>query len=54
MKNEAINVEYQIVVAGYNNGYLTTELIKVNASNLDDAILKAEQKSFLDGATARI
>ena len=46
--------EYQILVAGYRNGYLTTELIKVEATSLEDAALKAEQQSSLDGAAARI
>lgn len=46
--------EYQILVAGYRNGYLTTELIKVDGTSLEDAALKAEQKSSLDGAAARI
>lgn len=46
--------EYQILVAGYRNGYLTTELIKVEGFSIEDAAIKAEQKSSLDGATARI
>ena len=46
--------EYQILVAGYRNGYLTTELIKIEGSSIEDAALKAEQKSSLDGAAARI
>ena len=46
--------EYQILVAGYRNGYLTTELIKIEGISLEDAAMKAEQKSSLDGAVARI
>jgi len=53
-KNKEIMKEYQILVAGYRNGYLTTELIKVDGTSLEDAALKAEQKSSLDGAAARI
>jgi hypothetical protein len=45
---------YKILVAGYRNGYLTTELIKVEANSLEDAVIQAEQKSSLDGAAARI
>ena len=44
--------EYQILVAGYRNGYLTTELIKVDGLSIEDAAFKAEQKSSLDGAAA--
>jgi hypothetical protein len=46
--------EYQILVAGYKNGYLTTELIKIEAVSIEDAAIKAEEKSALDGASARI
>jgi hypothetical protein len=46
--------EYQILVAGYRNGYLTTELIKIDGLSLEDAACKAEQKSSLNGASARI
>ena len=46
--------EYQILVAGYRNGYLTTELIKVEGISIEEAALKAEQKSSLDGACANI
>ena len=46
--------EYQILVVGYRNGYLTTELIKVDGLSIEDAAFKAEQKSSLDGAAARI
>jgi hypothetical protein len=46
--------EYQILVSGYRNGYLTTELIKIDGLSIEDAAFNAEQKSSLDGATARI
>ena len=46
--------EYQILVAGYRNRYLTTELIKVDVLTIEEAALKAEKKSSLDGAAARI
>lgn len=46
--------EYQILVSGYRNGYLTTELIIVYGASLEDAAIQAEQKSSLDGAAARI
>ena len=46
--------EYQILVVGYRNGYLTTELIKVDGLSIEDAAVSAEQKSSLDGAAARI
>jgi len=45
---------YQILISGYHNGYLTTELIKVQAQTIEEAIFLAENKSTLDGATARI
>jgi hypothetical protein len=45
---------YQILISGYRNGYLTTELIKVQAQTIEEAIFLAENKSTLDGATARI
>jgi hypothetical protein len=56
-KQQRVNVEnnmkeYQILVAGYRNGYLTTELIKVDGLSIEDAAFKAEQKSSLDGAAA--
>lgn len=46
--------EFQILVTGYRNGYLTTELIKVDGYSIEDAAIKAEHKSSLDGASARI
>jgi hypothetical protein len=46
--------EYQILIAGYRNGYLTTELIKIEGTSLEEAAIKAEQASSLDGAAARI
>ena len=45
---------YQILISGYTNGYLTSELIKVEAFTLEEAALIAENKSSLDGAAARI
>ena len=45
---------YQILIAGYRDGYLKTELISVEAESIEDAALIAEQKSSLDGAAARI
>lgn len=45
---------YQILISGYLNGYLTTELIKVEATTFEEAVFLAENKSNLDGATARI
>jgi len=53
-KNETNMKTFQILVSGYCNGYLTTELIKVESDSLENAALLAEQKSSLDGATARI
>ena len=44
---------YQILVSGYRNGYLTTELINTLANSFEEAILIAENKSSLDGATAK-
>ena len=52
-KTIEIMKEYQILVSGYRNGYLTTELIKVDGLSIEDAAFKAEQKSSLDGAVAR-
>jgi hypothetical protein len=46
--------EYEILVAGYKNGYLTTELIIIEGKSIEDAAIKAEKISSLDGATARI
>lgn len=46
--------EYRILVAGYRNGYLTTEFISVKGFSIEDAAIKAEQKSSLDGAASRI
>ena len=45
---------YQILISGYKGGYLTTELIKVVATNLEQAAILAETKSSLDGAVARL
>lgn len=45
--------EYQVLIAGYRNGYLTTELITVEAHSFDEAVIIAEQISTLDGAVAK-
>lgn len=53
-ETKLIMKEYQILISGYKNGYLTTELIKIEGISFEDAAIKAEQKSYLDGATAKI
>jgi hypothetical protein len=45
---------YQILVSGYRDGYLTSELINVESNTIEEAGLIAENKSYLDGAAARI
>jgi len=45
---------YQILVSGYQDGYLKTQLITVSAPSHEEAIIEAEAKSYLDGATAII
>lgn len=45
---------YTILVSGYKNGYLITELIESDGLTLEEAAIKAEQKSSLDGASAII
>jgi hypothetical protein len=50
-KKEKKMENYQILISGYRNGYLTTELIKVQAQTFEEAIFLAENKSTLDGAT---
>ena len=39
--------EYQILVAGYRNRYLTTELIKVDGLTIEEAALKAEKSTYI-------
>lgn len=41
---------YQILVSGYFRGYITSQLITVQADSIDDAYERAEQESYLDGA----
>lgn len=45
---------YQILVSGYLNGYITSELITVNSDSLENAACIAESISKLDGASAII
>ena len=45
---------YIVLISGYKNGYLTTELINVEGFSIEEAAIKAELKSSLDGASAII
>jgi len=46
--------KFRIIVSGYQDGYLTSELIEVEAIDLYTAAIIAERKSSLDGASAKI
>jgi hypothetical protein len=50
--NLKIMKNYQILISGYRNGYLTTEIVNVRALTLEQAEKLAEKKSYLDGASA--